>query len=305
MLLCNGLGTNPYAWPALLDPDCGIRVISWNHRGVGPQRPARGPATRGRRRLRRGRPRRPGRLRPRPLRRGRLVHRRQHRLRAGAAPPRAGLGPLRRRRRARAAPSPRWARPLFIPRPLREPITVNTARAMKLAAPVLTPVARRIPMGPVSTTVLRFSGFMFPTARPTEVRRAVREFLTTPIDWYMHLAAARLPPRPRVRSRASRVPAVFVAGKYDVLADTKTCAPPRSASTARRTASCSAPTSCRWSGPATVAQMLRELARGRRGLSRPAGRVRTRASGRCLRWPHAPARRPHAPGGPSSRGVRG
>ena len=35
VLLCNGLGTNPYAWPALLRSDCGVRVISWNHRGVG------------------------------------------------------------------------------------------------------------------------------------------------------------------------------------------------------------------------------------------------------------------------------
>ena len=35
VLLCNGLGTNPYAWPALLRPDCGVRVVSWNHRGVG------------------------------------------------------------------------------------------------------------------------------------------------------------------------------------------------------------------------------------------------------------------------------
>ena len=25
VLLCNGLGTNPYSWPALLDPDCGVR----------------------------------------------------------------------------------------------------------------------------------------------------------------------------------------------------------------------------------------------------------------------------------------
>ena len=41
VLLCNGLGTNPYAWPALLRPDCGVRVISWNHRGVGgSERPA-------------------------------------------------------------------------------------------------------------------------------------------------------------------------------------------------------------------------------------------------------------------------
>ena len=41
MLLCNGLGTNPYSWPALLDPECGVHVISWNHRGTGgSERPA-------------------------------------------------------------------------------------------------------------------------------------------------------------------------------------------------------------------------------------------------------------------------
>ena len=35
VLLCNGLGTNPHAWPALLRRDCGVRVVSWNHRGTG------------------------------------------------------------------------------------------------------------------------------------------------------------------------------------------------------------------------------------------------------------------------------
>ncbi|HZW45807.1 MAG TPA: alpha/beta fold hydrolase [Dermatophilaceae bacterium] len=41
VLLCNGLGTSPYAWPALLRADCGVNVISWNHRGVGgSERPA-------------------------------------------------------------------------------------------------------------------------------------------------------------------------------------------------------------------------------------------------------------------------
>ena len=35
VLLCNGLGSNPYAWPELLRADCGLRVVSWNHRGVG------------------------------------------------------------------------------------------------------------------------------------------------------------------------------------------------------------------------------------------------------------------------------
>ena len=41
VLLCNGLGTNLYAWPAVLDPSCGVRVVSWNHRGTdGSDRPA-------------------------------------------------------------------------------------------------------------------------------------------------------------------------------------------------------------------------------------------------------------------------
>ena len=35
VLLSNGLGTNPHAWPSLLQPDCGVHVIGWNHRGVG------------------------------------------------------------------------------------------------------------------------------------------------------------------------------------------------------------------------------------------------------------------------------
>ena len=41
VVLCNGLGTNAWAWPAFLEPDCGVRVVSWNHRGVGgSERPA-------------------------------------------------------------------------------------------------------------------------------------------------------------------------------------------------------------------------------------------------------------------------
>ncbi len=40
VLLCNGLGVSQWAWPALLDPGCGVRVVSWNHRGVaGSDRP--------------------------------------------------------------------------------------------------------------------------------------------------------------------------------------------------------------------------------------------------------------------------
>jgi 3-oxoadipate enol-lactonase len=35
VLLCNGLGTPPEAWPSLTDPTCGFRVATWYQRGLG------------------------------------------------------------------------------------------------------------------------------------------------------------------------------------------------------------------------------------------------------------------------------
>ena len=41
VVVCNGLGVPPEAWPRLLDPHCGYRVVGWNHRGgLGSGRPA-------------------------------------------------------------------------------------------------------------------------------------------------------------------------------------------------------------------------------------------------------------------------
>jgi 3-oxoadipate enol-lactonase len=40
VLLCNGLGTPPEAWPGLIAPDSGFRVVTWYQRGLGgSQRP--------------------------------------------------------------------------------------------------------------------------------------------------------------------------------------------------------------------------------------------------------------------------
>jgi pimeloyl-ACP methyl ester carboxylesterase len=108
--------------------------------------------------------------------------------------------------------------PWLIPRPLREPISVSVARMLELTGPLLTPIARRMPIGFIATTVLRYSGFMFPSAKAPDVRRAVREFLTTPVDWYGHLAVAAAK-HPRVSlSKLDDVPTVFVAGRFDLLA---------------------------------------------------------------------------------------
>jgi pimeloyl-ACP methyl ester carboxylesterase len=216
VLLCNGLGTNPYAWPDLLDPECGLRVISWNHRGVG----------------RSDRPSDESRVGMDAFVEDALAVLDDFgvdkcvvagwSIGVNTAFELAVRHPERVSGLFAVAGVPggtfaSMGAPLFIPRFLREPIGVNVARTMKLAGPVLTPVARRIPMGPISTTVLRHSGFMFPTARPKDVKRAVREFLTTPVDWYGHLAVAAAAHR-RVSLSKIDVPTAFVSGRWDVLA---------------------------------------------------------------------------------------
>jgi pimeloyl-ACP methyl ester carboxylesterase len=216
VLLCNGLGTNPYAWPALLDPRCGVRVISWNHRGTGGS----------------DRPADPTRVGVGPFVDDAVAvldhagieacalmgwsigvntmfelavnhaHRVTGLLAVGGVPGDtfASMGA-----------------PILLPRPLRKPLAVGIARLLKLAGRPLTEVTRRLPVGPLTYAVLTHSGFMLPMPDPTMARRAIREFLSTPTDWYMHLALHSSLHR-RVSLRDIAVPTSFVAGRYDVLA---------------------------------------------------------------------------------------
>jgi pimeloyl-ACP methyl ester carboxylesterase len=219
VLLCNGLGTNPFCWPGLLDPDCGVRVVSWMHRGTG------------------------GSERPADLTHVGIDSFVED---AVAVLDDAGLD---------ACPVIGWSMgvntafelaflhpervtglfavggvpggtfssmlaPMFVPRPVRPLVTVNAVRLMKLAGKPLTAVARRLPMGPLSVEVLTHSGFMLPTPDNELTGRAVREFLQTPVDWYMHLALATSK-HVRVSLRALAVPTTFVAGRWDILASSE------------------------------------------------------------------------------------
>lgn len=216
LLLCNGLGTNPHAWPALLHRDCGVNVVSWNHRGVGgSERPAD------------------------PTRIGvdafvedalavldhvgtescavagwsigvntafELATMHPHRvdgLFAVAGVPGGTFSSM--------------GAPLMIPRPARKPVALAVTATLRTLGRAITPVTSRIPVGPRLTGVLTHSGFMLPSPRPEAVARAVEEFLQTPVDWYMRLARAAAA-HPRVSLRAIDVPATFVAGRYDLLA---------------------------------------------------------------------------------------
>lgn len=105
---------------------------------------------------------------------------------------------------------------LFLPRAVTRAVTVNLSRAVKLGGRALTPIARRLPVGPRAIAVLSHSGFMLPVPDPELAARAVSEFLTTPVEWYFHLALATSR-HPRISLRDIEVPVVLVAGTWDLL----------------------------------------------------------------------------------------
>ena len=216
VLLCNGLGTSPYVWPALLDPDCGVRVVSWNHRDTGDSERPTDPAH---------------------VEVDHFVDDAVAVLDDAGVDACAAMGwsigvntmfelAVTHPERVTGllavggVPGDTFASmgaPMFIPRPLRKPIAVNLARMMKLAGKPLTQIAKRLNVGQLTYQVLSHSGFMLPMPDPLLARRAIKEFLTTPVNWYLHLAlhsSLHL----RVSLRSIEVPTSFVAGKYDVLA---------------------------------------------------------------------------------------
>ncbi len=216
VLLCNGLGTNPHAWPALLRPDCGVRVISWNHRGVGGSE----------------RPTDPRRVGVDAFVEDAIAVLDDAGVDAcvvagwsigvNTAFELAVAHPLRVTGLLAVAGVPggtfsSMGAPLMIPRAARRPIGLGVTALLGRAGRLIHPVSSRVPVGPRTARLLTHSGFMLPVPDISAVQHAVEEFLSTPVDWYMHLAHVAAQ-HPRVSLRAVRVPTTFVAGRYDVLA---------------------------------------------------------------------------------------
>ena len=222
VVLCNGLGTNPWAWPALLDPDCGVRVVSWNHRGTGGS----------------DRPRDPQRVGIEEFVEDALSvmdHFGLDRavlmgwsMGVNTAFELAALHPERVSGifAVGGVPGDTFSTmlgPLHLPRFVVRTLTVSLSRVLKLGGRLVTPVTTRLPVGPRAIAVLSHTGFMFPVRDPELVARAVGEFLTTPVDWYAHLAL-RTSEHARVRLSEIHVPACFVAATYDLLAGARSMA---------------------------------------------------------------------------------
>ncbi len=216
VLLCNGLGVSPWCWPALLRADCGVRVVSWNHRGTG------------------------GSARPDDHRRVGIEEFVEDALsvmdhfgvdRAVVMGWSMGVNTafelvLRHPERVTGifavagVPGDTFATmlgPLRLPHALARRVTVALSRALRTTGPMISQLTTRLPVGNRTVAALTHSGFMLPTPDNELTARAVRDFLAIPIEWYFHLAL-RSSEHARVSRSRVTVPVMLVAATYDVLA---------------------------------------------------------------------------------------
>ncbi len=179
VVLCNGLGTGPWTWPALLRPDCAVRIISWNHRGTGgSDRPA-DPAHCGIEAFVEdtlsvmdhfGVDRAPVMGWSMGVNTMfELAFRHPERvsgLFAGAEVSGDTFATM--------------LAPFKLPRLIAHEVTVNIARVLKLTGRAISPVTTRLPVGPRTIAVLTHSGFMLPVPDPEGLTNAVRELPRDP-----------------------------------------------------------------------------------------------------------------------------
>lgn len=106
--------------------------------------------------------------------------------------------------------------PIGLPRRLREPIGTGAAKAVRLGAPAVALLLKALPMHPATAWLIAHSGIMLPAATPDRVLPALREFRSHDWRWYMTLALAMAEHEP-MDLRFVTVPTTFVAGRWDVL----------------------------------------------------------------------------------------
>src|SRR4051812_12973572 len=172
VLLCNGLGTNPYCWPALLDPDCGVHVVSWNHRGTGgSERPAD-----------------PDRVDIEDFADDAIAVMDHEGIEAcvlmgwsmgvntmfevAVTSPERVTGLLA----VGGVPGDTFSSvlaPILLPRPFRKPIAVSLARVMRLTGVPLHFIGSHVPVNSLTMELLTHSGFMLPMPDNELAARAV------------------------------------------------------------------------------------------------------------------------------------
>jgi pimeloyl-ACP methyl ester carboxylesterase len=106
--------------------------------------------------------------------------------------------------------------PLRIPRRLRKPISMRAAKAGALIGPVLTWLTPKIPVNDRTAWLVAHTGFMMPAAKPDVVVPMLKQFLQHDWRWYGELAVAAAAHDP-MDLRFVTCPVTLVAGKHDLL----------------------------------------------------------------------------------------
>jgi pimeloyl-ACP methyl ester carboxylesterase len=215
LVIANGLGTTPEAWPALVREGSGYDALSWYQRGTfGSDRPAD-----------------PHRIRVEDhvddmvavmddagVERAlvacwsigvnvafELAHRHPDRV--------AGIMAVA------GVPGGTFSTmggPLRIPRRLRKPLSLGVLRTAGLTGPVVSWLTPRIPVNRRTAWLVAHSGFMLPGAKPAVVVPMLEQFLQHDWTWYAALARAAAAHDP-MDLHFVTCPVTLVAGKHDVL----------------------------------------------------------------------------------------
>lgn len=215
LLISNGLGTIPQAWPTLVASDSGYAAVTWYYRGTfGSQRPAD-----------------PSRIRVQDHVEDAIALMDARGIdRALVACWSVGVNigfELAQRHPDRVAgllavagvPGGTFSTmggPLRIPRRLRHPLATGTAKASQRLGPILTWLAPRVPLNERTAWLVSHSGFMLPGAAPDVLVPMLREFVQQDWSWYMRLAIAAAEHEPMDLAFV-RCPTTLVAGRHDVL----------------------------------------------------------------------------------------
>jgi len=215
LVIANGLGTIPEAWPALVREGSGYDALTWYHRGT----------------FGSARPRDPARIRVEDhvddmvaLMDDQGVERalvacwsigvnvafemaQRHPERVAGIMAVAGVP---------GGTFSTMGGPLRVPRRLRKPVSVSVAHLMRRTGGWLTVLGPRIPVNERLVWVLTHSGLMLPSATPERVIPMLQQFLTHDWRWYGELAVAAAGHDP-MDLHFVECPVTIVAGRYDVL----------------------------------------------------------------------------------------
>lgn len=189
VLVCNGLGVPPEAWPRLLDPECGYEVFGYNHRGT------------------------LGSERPKDLERIRID---DHVSDALALIDEVGIdkailvawsyGVNISFELTRAAPEKVAGlvmvagvpggtleaafAPFLVPKQFRKPLTLAVTKAGRFLGPQINMFARHLPKNKTTADIMRHTGIIMPSAKSEDVVAWLETFAQHDFAWYFNLFPA-------------------------------------------------------------------------------------------------------------------